>query len=64
LNNVKGQLKKTRGVGRGKKPEKEEWRQQTLLYVSRFPTAILYRKVRGYTDHLYDTPSSRKNGRK
>ena len=24
-----------------------------LLYASRFPTAILYRKVRGYTDHLF-----------
>lgn len=56
-------LKNSRGRER-KKSEKEEWRQQTLLYISRFPTAIFYRKVRGYTDHLYDTSSSRKNGRK
>ena len=32
---------------------KENRRQQTLLYASRFPTAIFYRKVRGYTDHLF-----------
>ena len=32
-----------------------------MLYASRFPTAILYRKVRGYTDHLYGPSLSRKN---